>query len=122
VLTRRPETIETLGAATVLCSDKTGTLTVNRMSIVELFADGEIFWASRAAGHQIPEKFLMLIENGILASEEHPFDPMERAFHDLGQRCLIATRLHRDWNLVHEYALTPQLFTVTHIWKSPEQA
>jgi len=58
VLTRRSATIETLGAATVLCSDKTGTLTVNRMSIAELFAGGETFRVNAAADRQIPEKFL----------------------------------------------------------------
>ncbi len=121
VLTRRSATIETLGAATVLCSDKTGTLTVNRMSIAELFAGGETFRVNAAADRQIPEKFLPLIEYGVLASEAHPFDPMERAFHDLGQQCLTAGRLHQDWSLAHEYALTPQLLAVTHVWKPPQQ-
>ena len=120
VLTRRSATIETLGAATVLCSDKTGTLTANRMSVAELFAGGEIFPVGPAA--DLPEKFLPLVEYGVLASEEHPFDPMERAFHYLGQRCLAASgRLHPDWILAHEYAMTPELLAVTHVWKPPQQ-
>ena len=122
VLTRRSATIETLGAATVLCSDKTGTLTVNRMSIAELFAGGETFRVNPAADRQIPEKFLPLIEYGVLASEAHPFDPMERAFHDLGQQSLTSSgRLHGDWSLAHEYALNPQLLAVIHVWKPPQQ-
>ena len=122
VLTRRSATIETLGAATVLCSDKTGTLTVNRMSIAELFTGGEKFHVNPAAAPQIPEKFLPLIEYGVLASEAHPFDPMERAFHDLGQQSLTSSgRLHEDWDLAHEYALNPQLLAVTHVWKPPQQ-
>ena len=72
---RHSETTETLGAATVLCSDKTGTLTLNRMSIAELSVDEEVFRIGTADNHQIPEKFLLIIEYGILASEEHPFDP-----------------------------------------------
>jgi Ca2+-transporting ATPase len=122
VLTRRSATIETLGAATVLCSDKTGTLTVNRMSIAELFAAGEAFRVDPGADCQIPRKFLSLIEYGVLASEAHPFDPMERAFHDLGQKGLTSSgRLHEDWSLAQEYALTPQLLAVTHVWKLAEQ-
>jgi Ca2+-transporting ATPase len=122
VLTRRSATIETLGAATVLCSDKTGTLTVNRMSIAELFNGGETFRVNAAADHHIPEKFLPLVEYGVLASEAHPFDPMERAFHDLGQQSLTSSgQLHQDWSLAHEYALNRQLLAVTHVWKAAEQ-
>lgn len=119
VLTRRSATIETLGAATVLCSDKTGTLTINRMSIAELFADGETFQLNPNPGKagQISDKFLSVIEYGVLASEAHPFDPMERAFHDLAQTLLTSSgRLHPEWSLAHEYSLTPQLLAVTHIW------
>jgi Ca2+-transporting ATPase len=120
VLTRRSATIETLGAATVLCSDKTGTLTVNRMTIAELFADGETLQLNgnpKKAG-PLSDKFLCVIEYGVLASEAHPFDPMERAFHDLGQKLLTSSgRLHPDWTLAHEYGLSPQLLAVTHVWK-----
>jgi len=121
VLTRRSATIETLGAATVLCSDKTGTLTVNRMSIAELVAGKDEF-RLQSTGGPIPEKFLSLVEHGILASEIHPFDPMERAFHELGKQSLIGTGLiHGDWSLVHEYSLSRQLLAVTHVWKPPRQ-
>lgn len=122
VLTRRSATIETLGAATVLCSDKTGTLTVNRMAIAELSVDGDSFRVDAADDHRIPEKFLPLIEYGILASEEHPFDPMELAFRDFGQPSLGSfDQLHRNWTLEHEYALTGELLAVTHVWKPPQQ-
>lgn len=121
VLTRRSATIETLGAATVLCSDKTGTLTVNRMSIAELFIAGEALRINRA-DHSIPDRFLSLIQYGVLASEAHPFDPMERAIHDLGKKCLPGTRrLHQDWSLAHEYSVKPELLAVTHVWKPPQQ-
>ena len=100
VLTRRSATIETLGAATVLCSDKTGTLTANRMSIAETYAIGETlqFNTNPKEASQITGKFLNVIEYGVLASEAHPFDPMERAFHELGQKYLARPgRLHQDW-------------------------
>ncbi|HLI80738.1 MAG TPA: HAD-IC family P-type ATPase, partial [Candidatus Binataceae bacterium] len=120
VLTRRSATIETLGAATVLCTDKTGTLTVNRMSVAELFAGEEEFRVD-PSNAPIPAKFLPLVEYGVLASEIHPFDPMERAFHDFGRRSLPhADSLHKDWVLSHEYELSTELLAVTHIWKAPE--
>jgi len=87
VLTRRATAIEALGSATVLCTDKTGTLTENRMAIVELrLADGR---ALRVAGHGglLPPDFSKLVRFGGLASALEPFDPMEVAFHQLAARC-----------------------------------
>ncbi|HVN90243.1 MAG TPA: cation-translocating P-type ATPase [Candidatus Binataceae bacterium] len=110
--------METLGAANVLCSDKTGTLTTNRMSITELFTRGES-WRVGASEDPIPEDFRAIVEYGLLASERHPFDPMERAFYDLGQRHRATMESHSGWELVHEYALTPQLLAVTHLWRAP---
>ncbi len=117
VLTRRASTIEGLGAATVLCSDKTGTLTVNRMSIVELRSGGESCTLGQDGREGIPEKFSSLVKFGILASDEHPFDPMERAFNDLGRRLPDFDRARRDWALALEYPLTAQLLAVTHVWR-----
>ncbi|HVB15003.1 MAG TPA: ATPase, partial [Stellaceae bacterium] len=60
VLTRRIAAIETLGAATVLCTDKTGTLTQNRMTIAELWTDTE-GWRRSAAG-ALPDRCRALVE------------------------------------------------------------
>jgi Ca2+-transporting ATPase len=121
VLTRRIPAVETLGAATVLCVDKTGTLTQNRMSVSRLFAHGR-FWdvdPNRAAA--LPEEFHELIEYGILASKSDPFDPMEKALRNLGVRSLGETEhLHDDWTLVHEYPLSRQLLALSHVWSSPD--
>jgi Ca2+-transporting ATPase len=106
VLTRRAAAIETLGSATVLCTDKTGTLTENRMSIAELRVKNEGVWRpSEALGAQLPEAFHELVEFGVLASAPDPFDPMEQAFHDLGRGGLAETEhLHgREWKLIHTY-------------------
>ncbi|MBL0001711.1 MAG: HAD-IC family P-type ATPase [Sphingomonadales bacterium] len=85
VLTRRAAMIETLGSATVLCTDKTGTLTENRMSISELrLADGQSFRRPENGATILPDAFLPLAELGIMASAIDPFDPMEKAFHALG--------------------------------------
>lgn len=112
VLTRRIAAIEALGSATVLCVDKTGTLTQNRMAVRRLYADGrsiEIAEVDRAA---LPESFATAIAVSVLASEPSAFDPMERAFHELhGGAPLL------DAELMHRYPLSERLLVVTHVWR-----
>lgn len=119
VLARRVPVIETLGSATVLCVDKTGTLTVNHMSIRKLAVDGVVLDVDQRAAAALPEEFHEIVEFGILASQRDPFDPMERAFHELGNAQLAQTEhLHADWTLERGYALSPELLAMSHVWKS----
>ena len=120
VLTRRTPAVETMGATTVLCVDKTGTLTLNRMSVAKMFAEGQFFDLNKNKSENMPEKFHELIEYSILASEINPSDPMEKAFKELGNDYLSQTEhLHSDWELVGDYNLTRQLLALSHVWKSP---
>ena len=124
VLTRRIAAIETLGATSVLCADKTGTLTENRMTVAQLYvpaatSEGSNLVVDYGASVELPEAFHRLVEYSILASVSDPYDPMEKAFHRLGQHFLQGTEhLHRDWNLVQEYALTTQLRAMSHVWRA----
>ncbi len=120
VLTRRVPAIETLGSATVLCVDKTGTLTMNRMSIRKLIVNNATYDLSNESLNALPDESHRLIEFGILASQRDPFDPMEKAFHELGNHQLADTEhLHADWTLERGYPLSPGLLAMSHVWKSP---
>jgi Ca2+-transporting ATPase len=117
VLTRRLPAVEALGAATVLCTDKTGTLTENRMRVDHLWVPGALHVVRDGA---LPEAVHGLVEFGILASQRDPFDPMEQAFHRLGKEALAGTEhLHETWQLVREYPLSPELLAVSHVWREP---
>jgi len=121
VLTRRLPAIESLGAATVLCVDKTGTLTQNRMSVRKLSAGQSLYEVPGEDSEPLPEDFDELIEFGILASRQEAFDPMEQAIRRLGLRTLSGSGgLHDNWVLVREYPLSPQLLAMSHVWRSRE--
>ncbi len=116
VLTRRSSAIEVLGSATVLCTDKTGTLTENRMSVAELrTAEGK--WR-RGDASPAGQSFHELVSFGVLASSPEAFDPMERALRELasslsGQQGLSPGA---GAKLVNTYGLRPELLAVTQVW------
>jgi Ca2+-transporting ATPase len=118
VLTRRMPAIEMLGAATVLCSDKTGTITQNRMTVRELRTRAGAFTVD---GAPLPDDFHEVLEYAVLASPIDPFDPMDTAFKVLGERFLSQTEhMHADWALVKEYPLSEKLLALSHVWRSPD--
>ncbi len=131
VLTRRLNSIETLGETSVLCVDKTGTLTENRMRVAVLYTDQQAIDVSQPLSASLtapltvpltaplPDTHLELLEYAVLASEISPHDPMEQAFHHMAGVHLSETnRLHPEWRLAREYELSPQLFAMTHLWQS----
>ena len=115
VLTRRASAIETLGSATALCADKTGTLTENRMTVAQLW-NSQCEWA--AAGQQEPPSARLhdLVQMAVLASAPLAVDPMEIAFHEAAKQWAM-TRAYDVREFLHTYGLRPDLLAMSNVWK-----
>ncbi|MDR6707364.1 MULTISPECIES: cation-translocating P-type ATPase [unclassified Novosphingobium] len=113
VLTRRTSAIETMGAATVLCTDKTGTLTQNRMSVAELWFPGGA--PSPLAEQSEDPRTSALLNIAALASAPVPVDPMEVAFHAAADEAGGGTG--DGMALVRAHGLTPELLAMANVWR-----
>ena len=115
VLARWPAAVESLGSATVLAVDKTGTLTENRMAVQRLITWPEqLSWQ---AGGALEEPFHQLLEMAVLASRGDPVDAMELAIQRLALDQLSGSEhLHPDWPLEREYPLQTNLLVFSQLW------
>ncbi len=117
IVVKQMKTVETLGSATVICTDKTGTITENKMSLAKLFVltSGKI----TAADDQLTGNEKELITIGMWASEPIPFDPMEIALHHQYET-QTALDERPAFKMIHEYPLGGKPPMMTHIFENKE--
>ncbi len=111
VLTRRAAALEMLGAATVLCTDKTGTLTQNKMTVQSLKTLQGDLWQQGNPLHASCETLALV---AVRASSSRPHDPMEQAIH-----AVLPSPAANTATLVAEYPLTPTRPAMIHVWQNP---
>lgn len=114
IIVKQPQYVETLGSATVICADKTGTLTQNKMTIAYLYDAGSKKSIGRGDAEQLPG---ILIEYAMWSSETDPFDPMEKAIHELYKRTSVTDK-RSQYRQVHEYPIGGKPPMMTHIFKN----
>lgn len=113
IIVKETKTVETLGSATVICVDKTGTITENKMSLAKIFvlSTGNV----SSPGSSPPE--IELIRAAMWASEPIPYDPMEKALHDAYSK-VASTDERLEYNMVHEYPLGGKPPMMTHVFEN----
>jgi P-type Ca2+ transporter type 2C len=115
IIVKQMKTVETLGSATVICIDKTGTITENTMSLAKIFTleSNKI----TPLENDLSEVEMQLIRTAMFASESIPFDPMEVELHHIYEK--KTTKDERpDYKMVHEYPLSGKPPMMTHIFES----
>jgi Ca2+-transporting ATPase len=113
IIVKQTKTVETLGSASVICTDKTGTITENRMTLAKVF----VLSTGRTSAPGADPEAIDLVRAAMWASEPIPFDPMERALHDAYERSASIDE-RRQFKMIHEYPLGGRPPMMTHIFEN----
>ena len=114
IISRQPQTIENLGAVSVFCLDKTGTITENRMEVKTIYDYETDQLVDITNGNEVPN--FDVLKYGVLASELEPFDAMEKAIWQ-AYRKYTDGNAHGRLKLVYEYALQGKPPMMTHVYE-----
>lgn len=115
IVVKQMKTVETLGSATVICVDKTGTITENKMSLAKLFVLSSKKFSDPQ--HALGDDEKSLIRLAMWASEPIPFDPMEVALHSVYAGIMTADE-RLEYRMIHEYPLGGKPPMMTHIFEN----
>ncbi|MFT3843514.1 MAG: cation-translocating P-type ATPase [Lacibacter sp.] len=116
IIVKQPQYVETLGSATVICTDKTGTLTQNKMSIAYVYNAATKESVEVKNGTALPAE---LIEYAMWSSETNPFDPMEKTIHHLYEQTAKVDKRNL-FEQIHEYPIDGKPPMMTHIFENKE--
>jgi Ca2+-transporting ATPase len=117
LLTRKPSAIENLGSITALCSDKTGTITENKMIVSSIYIQNELISFDEFQSKKA--QITPLIEASFFASHAQTIDPMERAIEACYKT--IQLNLNKPLQLVKEYLITHEMTAMTRVLKTEDQ-
>ena len=117
IVVKQMKTVETLGSATVICTDKTGTLTENQMSLAEMYIVSSNQFSNPNGIDNAAEK--ELISLAMWASEPIPFDPMELAIHQLYAEKIVPNE-RPNYSIIHEYPLDGKPPMMTHLFENKQ--
>lgn len=114
IVVKQMKTIETLGSATVICTDKTGTITENKMTLAKIFllSTNQLYEPTTIDENKVTE----LIRLAMFASEQIPFDPMETAIHNAYAN-MATTNERQFFKMIHEYPLSGKPPMMTHLFE-----
>jgi P-type Ca2+ transporter type 2C len=114
IIVKKMKTVETLGSATVICTDKTGTITENKMSLAKIFIPATKNISS--AEDTFTAEGIDLIRTAMFACEPIPFDPMESALHKIYVK-INPTDERPQYQMMHEYPLSGKPPMMTHVFE-----